>query len=380
MLATSPPNDGRIFVITQDGRIMIFEDEQLKPDPFLDISTTILAEAPPGERGLLGLAFHPDYACNGQFFVWYTTSTADVLERFTVNQNDINHADPASGTVILSIPDFAENHNAGMIEFGPDGYLYVSTGDGGSAGDPRRNAQAIDRTDPTCVTNQCEPLLGKILRIDVDHPANGTPYGIPSTNAFAGGGGEPEILIRGMRNPWRWSFDPMTHDLWIGDVGQDAIEELDVIPAAKIEGMPGAPLNMGWSQYEANSCYGNYSCPGADQSNHTVCSTSTCDGVQMPQFQHTHTSNWVAIIGGEVYRGACYPGIVGNYYFSDYGAGVMAQATFNPLGGTNGFGSVSEVELSGTFPSGPSSLHADARGELYETTTSGDIWHIEAGP
>ena len=162
--------------------------------------------------------------------------------------------------------------------------------------------------------------------------------------------------------------------MWIGDVGQDLIEELDVIPAAKIEGAPGAPLNLGWSMYEANSCYGNYTCAAP------TCASSTCDGVQMPQFQHTHTNNWDAIIGGQVYRGSCYPGIAGNYYFSDNNAHPMAQAAFNPLGGTNGFGSVSEVELSGTFPSGPSSLHADARGELYETTTTGDIWHIEAGP
>ena len=303
ILATSPPNDGRIFVITQDGQIMIFEDEQLRPTPFLDISTTILAEAPPGERGLLGLAFHPDYACNGQFFVWYTTSTADVLERFSVSQNDINVADPASGTVILSVPDPYENHNAGMIQFGSDGFLYISTGDGGSAGDPRRNAQATDRTDPTCVSNQCEPLLGKILRIDVDHPANGKPYGIPSTNASRGRrrrAGDPDQGACAIRGGGR--LDAMTGDIWIGDVGQDMIRRAR--RDSRRERSPAHPgaaqCCMGWSQYEANSCYdANYPCANP------TCASSTCDSVRC-RSSSTHTSNWVAIgIGGEIYRGAC---------------------------------------------------------------------------
>src|SRR5512140_253407 len=199
IVATSPPNDGRLFVIEQDGRIRIFENEVLKPDPFLDISSIVTAG---GEQGLLGLAFHPNYGNNNTFYVFYTTATGEIL---------------------LSIPDPYANHNGGMLEFGADGYLYIGTGDGGSGGDPRRNGQAIDRTAASCTATQCEPLLGKILRIDVDHPSGGKMYGIPSTNPYAGGGGEPEILIRGVRNPWRWSFDRKTGDMWIGDVGQGAI-------------------------------------------------------------------------------------------------------------------------------------------------------------
>jgi glucose/arabinose dehydrogenase len=369
ILATSPVNDGRLFVIQQDGQIRVFENEVLNPEPFLDINQAVTADAPPGERGLLGLAFHPNYAQNGLFYVDYTTSNADVVARYKVSDTDYNKADPTSGQIILSIPDYASNHNGGMIEFGADGYLYVSTGDGGGQGDPRLDGQAISRTDSTCMTNNCEPLLAKILRIDIDHPANGKEYGIPSTNPYAGGGGEPEILIRGLRNPWRWSFDRMTGDLWIGDVGQDAIEELDVIAAAQIEGTPGTPVNLGWSMYEGNDCYNNGNGNG-------TCSTT---GKTMPLFTRDHNNdNWHAIIGGQVYRGTCYPGLDGSYFFTDNTAHGLSQATFNPLGP-----SVSEVDLvppAGGWPSGPSSIHADARGELYETTTNGSVYHLEAGP
>jgi hypothetical protein len=379
ILATSSPNDGRLFVIQQEGEIRIFEDDVLKPDAFLDINQLVLAEAPPGERGLLGLAFHPNYACNGQFFVDYTTANADVVERFTVSDTDPNKADPNSGEIILSIPDFAENHNGGMIEFGSDGYLYISSGDGGSAGDPHRNAQAVDRTASSCTSSSCEPWLGKILRIDVDHPANGKPYGIPTGNPFSGGGGEPEILIKGLRNPWRWSFDRKTGDMWIGDVGQDQIEELDVIPAAQIQGSPGNPLNLGWSMWEADACY----CSSSSVNPHTggandcgyTCATS---GIKMPQFERMHSDGWLAVIGGQVYHGPCYPDLDGYYFFTDNNAHTLSQAQYMPIGDA-----ISEVDLASPasgWPTGPSSLHADARGELYETTTDGKVYHLEVTP
>jgi hypothetical protein len=352
MVATSPPNDGRLFVVEQQGRIRIFENDQLKPDAFLDISNDIVAG---GEQGLLGLAFHPSYASNGYFYVWYTLSNANVLARFTVSATDPNKADAASKQVLLSIPDFASNHNGGMLEFGSDGFLYVGTGDGGGGGDPHRNGQAIDRTASTCTQSQCEPLLGKMLRIDVDHPANGKPYGIPAGNPFASGGGEPEIFMIGVRNPWRWSFDRMTGDMWIGDVGQDIDEELDVIPAGQQAGK-----NLGWSMYEANRDYGNY--------------TADPTGKTFPQFVKNHNADgWHAIIGGQVYRGPCYPDLAGKYFFSDNTAGGLWVATFD---GQN----VTASALTGTFPASPASIHADARGELYETTTNGSVYHIEAGP
>jgi glucose/arabinose dehydrogenase len=360
VLATSPPNDGRLFVLEQQGRIRVFEQDALKPDPFLDIASGIAAG---GEQGLLGLAFHPSYATNGYFYVYYTTSTADVLARYSVSATDPNKADPTSAQILLSIPDFASNHNAGMIEFGSDGYLYLSTGDGGKAGDPCRNGQATDRTASTCTCSvaangKCEPLLGKILRLDVDHPSNGKPYGIPGDNPFASGGGEPEIFIIGLRNPWRWSFDRKTGDMWIADVGQDLYEELDVLPAGQQKAK-----NLGWSMYEGSSAYA---------SNYTPDPT----GKTFPQVIKTHgTDGWHAIIGGQVYRGPCYPDLAGKYFYTDNTADTLSVATFD---GTNV--TTSDLTRPANWPPSPSAIHADARGELYITSTNGGVFHIEAGP
>ncbi|MGE3545923.1 MAG: sorbosone dehydrogenase family protein, partial [Kofleriaceae bacterium] len=242
VLVTSPPNDPRLFVIEKNGRIRIIEDGVLQLTPFIDLSSQLVVSS---EQGLLGLAFHPNYNCNGEFFVYYTTSNANVVARCTVSDSNPNLADPTCTTVI-SIPDFAPNHNGGMIEFGADGYLYIGTGDGGQYGDPRRNAQALWDGSPFGNT---VAWLGKILRIDVDHPAPGSQYGIPADNPYAAGGGKPEIFISGVRNPWRWSFDRATGDMWIGDVGQNQTEELNVLKAGEQAGK-----NLGWSVYEGNTC------------------------------------------------------------------------------------------------------------------------------
>jgi hypothetical protein len=254
------------------------------------------------------------------------------------------HADPASEEVILAIPDYASNHNAGMIEFGDDGYLYVSTGDGGGGFDPNRNGQSTTA------------LLAKILRLDVDHPASGKPYGIPADNPFVSGGGAPEVFVYGLRNPWRWSFDAATGDMWIGDVGQTAQEELDFLPAGHQAGK-----NLGWSMYEASDCVGNYTCDPTDK----VFPVDARDHV---------TTAWRAIIGGQVYRGQCYPDLVGQYFYTDYLAGGLSRATRDATG------NVTITDLAGTFPSNASSLHAAARGEMYLTTTDGDVYHLEAAP
>ncbi|HEY1557140.1 MAG TPA: PQQ-dependent sugar dehydrogenase [Kofleriaceae bacterium] len=377
-LATSPFNDPRLFVVEEQGRVRVFDaNRQLLDTPFLDISNQ-QDFAAGGEQGLLGLAFHPQFPTNGYFYVWYTNGPcpggppaqapcADVLERFTVSSTDPNQADPASGVVILSIPDFATNHNAGMLEFGSDGYLYISTGDGGAGGDPARNGQ-----NPNA-------LLAKILRIDVDHPAAGKMYGIPADNPYAAGGGAPEVYLIGVRNPWRWTFDRGTGDMWIADVGQDCIEELNVLRAGTAKG-----ANLGWSAFEANQCCATE----GDKCGQGGGANQACDvaGKFFPQVTWSHgtancpdstDSGFRAVIGGQVYRGSCYPDIVGNYYFSDNTAGGLLQANFQP---DNSVTVTSLPAPAGGWPSSPASIHADARGELYETTTQGYVYQLVAGP
>ena len=361
VLATAPPGDDRLFVVEQRGAIRIYRDEHLVAAPFLDLSS--VAGGPVvsgGELGLLGLAFHPDHARNRELFVFYTARKlgdpvhvyADVVARYRASALDPDRADPR-GEVLLAIDDFTATHNGGMIEFGPDGYLYVGTGDGGGQGDPQRNGQ-----NPGA-------LLGKILRIDVDHPASGRPYGIPADNPFAAGGGAPEVYALGLRNPWRWSFDRATGDLWIGDVGEVQVEELDVLPAGQQRG-----ANLGWSAYEGTSCCAAQ----ADRCLQTG-AQQACDpaGKTFALDQRRHADGWHAIVGGQVYRGACYPDLAGWYFYTDFARGGLVKAR---LAG----GALEVIDLPGAFPAAPSSLHAGPRGELYETDTAGNVYHLEAGP
>ncbi len=364
LLVTAPANDPRLFVVGRAGKIRIIENEVLRDAPFLDLSAVVVAG---GELGLLGLAFHPQYATNHEFFVYYTRREAndatnpfrDVVARCEVKADDPYTADPTSCVEILAIPDFASNHNGGMIEFGSDGFLYIGTGDGGNANDPNGNGQTL--VDGAPLANS-QALLAKLLRIDVDNPAGGKQYGIPDTNPFALGGGAPEIFALGLRNPWRWSFDRATGDMWIGDVGQGAIEELDVVKAGELAGK-----NFGWDMYEGSTCFA-----GRTPNN------GPCDptGITFAQDERTHSGDgWLAIIGGQVYRGACYPDIAGTYFYTDNSKGGLASATFNATDGT-----IAKQDLPGTFPSKPASIHAAADGELYLTTVGGGVFHIEAGP
>jgi glucose/arabinose dehydrogenase len=367
VLATAPVNDGRLFVVEQNGRIRIFKDETLVPTPFLDISDNSNGPVVAGgEQGLLGLAFDPGYATNRYFYVDYTGNNpdtadtgnpwVDIVVRYQVSTTNPDVADPATATPILSIPDFATNHNGGMIEFGSDGYLYIGTGDGGAGGDPHRNGQ-----NPNA-------LLGKMLRIDVAHPANGKPYGIPSDNPFADGtAGAPEVFMLGLRNPWRWSFDRATGDMWIGDVGQGQIEELDVLKAGQQAGK-----NLGWSAYEASVCCAQQTDKCTQSGTQQACDAT---GKFFPQLTHSHSPDgWLAIIGGQVYRGTCYTDLVGTYFFTDNSKHTLSKATLHADG------TVTALDLPGTWPQSPASIHADARGELYLTTTSGEVFHIQAGP
>ncbi|MGN6103669.1 MAG: PQQ-dependent sugar dehydrogenase [Kofleriaceae bacterium] len=359
MISTSPPGDLRLFVVEQRGAIRIFKDEQLQPEPFLDLSADnggpVLAG---GENGLLGLAFHPAYATNGQFYIYFTRREAgdgtypqrNVVARCQRSAADPDRAEPTC-TEILAIRDRFANHNGGMMEFGDDGYLYIGTGDGGDGGDPDGNAQSLADGSPTPRTIA---LLGKMLRLDVDHPAGGREYGIPSDNPFANGGGPPEVFMLGLRNPWRWSFDRGTGDLWIGDVGQDTVEELTVLPPAQQKG-----ANLGWDMYEGDRCF-----------------TPPCSpaGKVFPQDTRLQTDGWESIIAGQTYRGSCFPDLVGWHFYTDYARGGLVKARLLADG------QLEILDQQGSFPQNPTSIHADARGEQYMTTISGRVYRLEASP
>ena len=340
---TAPPGDTeRIFVVQQTGVIRVSRGGALLATPFLDLSGTI--SCCEGERGLLSMAFHPNYASNGRFFVDYTDPNGTVtVARFRVSANS-NVADPASREIILTIPHAAyPTHNGGLVTFGPDGYLYIGTGDGGNTldGDPLRTGQ--DSTK----------LLAKILRIDV----NGAfPYAIPPSNPFVGRPpAAPEVWAYGLRNPWRFAFDRVTGDLYIADVGQYAWDEVDYAPAGDRGGH-----NYGWSTMEGTACFR----PA------TGCVKT---GLVLPVYQYIHEPprGACAIIGGSVYRGNR-ASIRGRYFFADYCAGWVRSLRMQG-------GIVADVvdhtgEL-GLFP-GIRSFGEDGRGDLYVTVTNGEVYRI----
>jgi len=285
----------RIFVVEQAGVVKVFANDFAveTAGTFLNISSRVTSG---GERGLLGLAFHPDYRTNGFFYVYFSPKTTDGtrVSRFQVSAGDSNRADPGSEVVLLEITQDYSNHNGGQIAFGPDGYLYIAVGDEGLAGDPKDNAQDLTT------------LHGSILRIDVDSNALGN-YGIPPDNPFAINtkGYRPEIYAYGLRNPWRFSFDPVTGWLWAGDVGQRLWEEIDVIVKGK---------NYGWDCRE-----GMHEYDPAQQS-------AVCDTVRNlidPIWEYGHGGGNVSVTGGHVYRGPSLPALVGMYIFADYNSGRM---------------------------------------------------------
>ncbi len=283
---------GRLFVLEQSGKIWILQQGARLDTPFLDISGLLTRDVFGGgytERGLLGLAFHPQYAQNGQFFINYTDrSGSSVVARYVVSDSDAALANPDSAEVLLTIQQPYANHNGGQMAFGPDGYLYVSVGDGGSAGDPQNNAQNPYN------------LLGKILRLDVD---SAVPYAIPPDNPFAAGGGAPEIWAWGLRNVWRFSFDRATSDLYLADVGQNQWEEVNFQPA----GSPGGQ-NYGWRVYEGMHRYSG--------------ETGT-DAMVLPVLEYPHGALGCSISGGYVYRGTALPDLQAVYLYSDFCSGIV---------------------------------------------------------
>jgi hypothetical protein len=323
----------RLFIEEQGGIIKVLQPGASTPTVFLDIHTKVVAG---GEQGLLGLAFHPHYALNGRFFVYYTRAGDGtlVIAEYKVSTNDPNVANPAE-TVFLTIPHPTNtNHNGGMLAFGPDGYLYIGVGDGGSGNDPPNNAQNIDQ------------LLGKILRINVDqaNPDTGAPYSSPSTNPFVNAPGRDEIFALGLRNPWRFSFDRLTSQQWVGDVGQGAREEVDT--PIVVGG------NYGWRVYEG------FLCTGIDQ---TLCNPAN---YTFPIFDYSHTNGRCSITGGYVYRGSQQTLPSGTYVYGDYCTGEIF--TWD--------GSTQSIALDTTL--NISSFGEDEQGELYVVGLGGTVSRI----
>jgi len=315
-----PHDDGRLFVVQQEGIVKILNTNgTTNTTVFLDVSSLISTG---GERGMLGLAFHPDYAENGYFYINYTNLAGNtVIARYTRTTGNENTADPASAEILLTINQPFENHNGGCLRFGPDGYLYIGMGDGGSGGDPDNNGQSLNT------------LLGKMLRIDV----NGTaPYTSPAGNPYVGINGADEIWAYGLRNPWKFSFNRLNGDLWIADVGQENIEEINKSVGNE------AGLNYGWRCFEGTDVYNSDGC-------------SLVDMYTPPFAEYTHDdTSGCSITGGYVYTGNNYPALQGKYLFADY--------CNNKIGIANPDGVLTYTEaFSGNF----STFGEDKDGELY---------------
>lgn len=340
---------GRLFIVEQAGVIRVW-DGTLLETPLLDVASgsphdRVLAG---GERGLLGLAFHPNHADNGRFFVYYTAYGGDLtLSEFVAPDPAIPVADPDSERILLTIEHSRyPNHNGGMIAFGPDGHLYVGTGDGGFGGDPDNNAQ------------NKQSLLGKILRLDVDNTGT-LPYLVPPDNPFSGVDGRAEVWAFGLRNPWRFSFDRGGPEgegrggLWIGDVGQNMREEIDHEPA----GGPGG-RNYGWSRYEGS---------------HTYDASRDAPGAVDPVAEYDHGwggGHHQAVTGGYVYRGADYPDLQGTYLFADFASGFVWS--LRPDG--DGWAMAKELDTDLYI----SSFGEDEAGELYVVDLGGEIHRVVA--
>ena len=328
---TAPVGDSRQFIIEQRGTVRVVKNGTLLTTPYLDIRGKLTSG---GERGLLGIAFHPDFWQNGFFFINYTDLNGDTkIERYHATPS-ADVADANSGTHVLGIPQPFANHNGGHLLLGPDGMLWIGTGDGGSGGDPQGNGQ---RTNT---------LLGKMLRINV----NTLPYTIPSNNPFAGQTtNRPEIWGIGLRNPWRYAFDFATGNLYVADVGQNAFEEVHVVSSTQ------ASVNYGWNTMEGKHCY----------------NASTCvqGGLDIPVIEYGRGSG-CSITGGFVYRGDAVPGLKGHYLYSDYCTGFLRSFKYSNGAATD------EREWSVGALGNVLSFGEDADGELYILSANGTAYRI----
>ncbi len=328
------PDDrsNRIFVVEKKGKIKVFSNEVnvATSATFLDLSNTLSTVS---EQGLLGLAFHPNYDANGFFYVCYNSSeNLSVISRFTVSSSDINIADASSELVLLEISQPFTNHNGGQIVFGPEGYLYIAMGDGGSGGDPLNHGQ------------NTTSLLGSIIRIDVDANESGFNYGIPLDNPFVNTNDiRDEIYAYGFRNPWRMSFDSQTGNLWTGDVGQGKIEEIDIVTSGG---------NYGWKFFEGTDCFSG------------DCNAS---GLIPPLFEYNHDNGDLSITGGYVYRGSVLTSLQGKYIYGDFASGRIWALEEN--GANNELLIESDLAIA--------SFGTDANNELYVCAFDGKIYKFE---
>jgi glucose/arabinose dehydrogenase len=333
---TSPPGDARLFVLDQDGEIWIIQNGAKLATPFLDIRSLVGFG---GERGMLGLAFHPNYASNRKFYVNYTNTAGHTrVVEYLASPSDPNVAVAGSARTILAVNQPAGNHNGGWIGFGPDGFLYIGMGDGGGSNDTYRNAQ-----NPNT-------LLGAMLRIDVNTTSGGKAYGIPSSNPFAGGGGAPEVWLTGLRNPWRNAFDG--NNLYIADVGQSAWEEISLVPRT-------APrANLGWPILEGKHCLSGGAC--------------TPPSFYVGPFYEYGHSRGCSITGGFVYRGSAIPDLHGAYFFADFCGGWIES--IRPVGNafTDHRSWVGDLGKAGLI----FSFGRDSSGELYVMVAGGKVMKI----
>lgn len=331
---TAPAGDPRLFIVEKTGRIRIVKNGALAGTPFLDLSASVSGGS---EQGLLGLAFDPSYATTGRFYVDYTDRNGDTrIARFHVGA-DADAADASSQEILLTIDQPYSNHNGGQLAFGPDGYLYVGMGDGGSGGDPEGHGQ------------NAGDLLGSLLRLDV---SGASGYAVPANNPYAGGGGRGEVFSIGLRNPWRFSFDRQGGDLYIADVGQNEREEVDVSTAAS---GGGRGLNYGWNRMEGTACYNG----GCDRT-----------GLTLPVIDYTHADG-CSITGGYVYRGQALPALAGTYFYADFCNGWVRSFRYQDGQAGN------PREWPTLKPGGQvTSFGEDAAGELYILEADGKVFQI----
>jgi glucose/arabinose dehydrogenase len=332
------PTSDRLFVVEKQGKIRVVENGEVAPEPFMDISKLVLSTG--NEQGLLSMRFHPDFATNGRFFVFFTdlSGTSQLMEAWA-DPNAPDFADRSTLRSILTIPQFGQYHQSGSMFFGPDGFLWLSIGDGGGIGDPEKQGQ------------NKESLQATVVRIDVDR---GEHYAVPSDNPFVSGGGRPEIWAYGVRNPWRISYDAITGLLYIPDVGQEGAEELNVIPIRE------SGHNFGWSVSEGNGCY----------------DADTCDmsGQTLPVYEYLHNGNGCAMVGGGVYRGELMKPLRGHYFFADYCLGWIRSVVLDD----NEVFEVVDWTLRREDRLGNvTTIGTDRHGELYVTNLDGELWRLE---